>query len=276
MSTNPTGAESCTTKQAGRFGQRGFTIIELLVVVTIISLLVSIIAPSLTKARLLAKKVACQANLRAIGIAAQVYEADFEGYVPICWANIDPKLPRPWKSWRVNLLPYAPGAAVFGCPAATNTGGMGETFQSEEEIEGHELYHTVNAGSYGVIYQWSLPSFRTENYSDILARGHPMWSCAFSTTPGMAWRDPTNSVYVADSCLTKGPITYPTNSYKNYGSSAIVPPSDERYFDVLARRFADRHCGTNCLFLGGYVLSFSTKDLDEMVAGTANCVWDTE
>lgn len=55
---------------------KGFTLMELLVVIAIISLLLSIILPSLRLAKRQAKKVICMSNLRQLAIAAFSYEAD--------------------------------------------------------------------------------------------------------------------------------------------------------------------------------------------------------
>ena len=60
----------------------GFTLIELLVVVAIISLLVSILLPSLSRAKDLARKVVCASNLRNIGLASAVYRGDWDGVFP--------------------------------------------------------------------------------------------------------------------------------------------------------------------------------------------------
>lgn len=54
----------------------GFTLIELLVVVAIIALLISILLPSLSRARELAKRVTCAANARAIGNSCKIYAAE--------------------------------------------------------------------------------------------------------------------------------------------------------------------------------------------------------
>ena len=63
-------------------GQRlAFTLIELLVVIAILSLLVSILIPSLNRAKFLAKNVICQSNLHQIGLALVTYTADFRDVI---------------------------------------------------------------------------------------------------------------------------------------------------------------------------------------------------
>jgi len=57
--------------------RRGFTLIELLVVIAIIALLVSILMPSLAKARMLAKKAACGVNQRNVGSQFYLYGATY-------------------------------------------------------------------------------------------------------------------------------------------------------------------------------------------------------
>lgn len=72
-----------TNKALGkRIDRRGFTLIELLVVIAIISLLVSILLPTLQEAKVYAKRVTCAANMKNIGLASSLYGTEFEGIFP--------------------------------------------------------------------------------------------------------------------------------------------------------------------------------------------------
>ncbi len=73
---------SATTIQRAR-ERRGFTLVELLVVIGIIALLISILLPALSSARRSANTVKCLANLRSMGQGFQLYGNTFKQVWPV-------------------------------------------------------------------------------------------------------------------------------------------------------------------------------------------------
>jgi len=71
----------------------GFTLVELLVVISIIALLISILLPSLQSARESARSVACASNLRQLGQGNHMYADDWDGYFPQISGNPTPGTP---------------------------------------------------------------------------------------------------------------------------------------------------------------------------------------
>lgn len=70
--------QGCTHKARG-----GFTLVELLVVIGIIAILISILLPSLSKARESANRTQCLSGLKSMGQMLHIYAAEYKGRVPV-------------------------------------------------------------------------------------------------------------------------------------------------------------------------------------------------
>ena len=61
--------------------RHAFTLIELLVVISIIALLISILLPALSQARVAVREVQCKANLQQFGVGVTGHSADSKGFI---------------------------------------------------------------------------------------------------------------------------------------------------------------------------------------------------
>jgi prepilin-type N-terminal cleavage/methylation domain-containing protein/prepilin-type processing-associated H-X9-DG protein len=93
--------------------RRGFTLIEMLVVVVIIAILAAILFPVFAQAREAARQATCISDLRQMSLALSMYVQDFEAY-PAASYRIGADEYR----WHALIQPYVKNTLLFVCPSS--------------------------------------------------------------------------------------------------------------------------------------------------------------
>ncbi len=91
---NASGSSMLRQTPPGRKSRPAFTLVELLIVITILALLLSILMPSLSRARDLAKKALCAQQLHTYGKQVAIYVNDYGTYPSMGDSRLGPAWPK--------------------------------------------------------------------------------------------------------------------------------------------------------------------------------------
>jgi prepilin-type N-terminal cleavage/methylation domain-containing protein len=133
--------------------RRGFTLVELLVVIGIIALLISMLLPSLNKARDAAINVTCASNMRQIGVAYTMYANDNRGWInPGYELGPDSTGAVSGRYFQERFAPVHPNAPGKYLPWSADYWGRGVWLCPAETRQLHDHHYAANAWITGLYY----------------------------------------------------------------------------------------------------------------------------
>ena len=145
----------------GLRARKSFTLIELLVVIAIIAILAAILLPALNSARERGKSASCVSNLKQIGVAAAMYEDNFDGYmVPHLLYNPDGSTNMSYAYYTNKMYLNSPLSYI--CPAKERN-VLGKEMQVNFSTGYGGSYFTIT-GSYWTTKGAGSPAFTDYSY----------------------------------------------------------------------------------------------------------------
>lgn len=149
----------------------GFSLVELLVVIGVISTLVGILLPALSSARAAAQRAVCASNLRQLATAAHLYAADNQGFLPPAhlhfitqnlarWHGTRPDLNTPFDFATSPMRRQLQTPAIKACPSFVFV----ETTRGFERSAGGYGYNATYLGSSSGIPELASLSLPIDEY----------------------------------------------------------------------------------------------------------------
>lgn len=99
------------------FAAKSFTLIELLVVCAIISVLMTMLLPAISKTKDKARQSMCAGNLKQAGLGIMMYSSDFDGCLMPGYGHNLPDGGYEWWAYDLYALGYAKSFQAFQCPS---------------------------------------------------------------------------------------------------------------------------------------------------------------
>jgi len=232
--------------------RKGFTLVELLVVIAIIALLMSILLPTLARAKKQAAGAACMVHLKQWALMFAMFTSDHDGYLPASVCSDD-------AYYLIAMLPYlgaeknvgSKGRDVFLCPLARNSRNPdscnrcpGTTYSAWGPFD------PAATGSW-----WDTGAMGSYGLNDWCA--NPPEDCSFWGQPHKdAWRTP--DVRSADNIPLFLDCLY-TDGFPRHDDEPPAYPDqyDSWSYNAMKMFCIDRHGG----YVHGVFLDFSVRKI---------------
>lgn len=163
---------------------RGFTLVELLVVVGVLALLLGVLVPALNQARRAARSLVGGSRQRQVVLAANLYATDHDSWYPESVATAA-MLGRTWRwqeprmmkacsaradgyrrSMAAYLRPYLPKAVVLSCPSSPRTyGHLEDLWRAGDRWDNPDTSFTDDSALGSFCFYWNYVGYLSESKS---------------------------------------------------------------------------------------------------------------
>lgn len=257
--------------------RNAFTLIELLIVIAIIAILAAMLFPVMAQAKVAAKRASSISNMKQIGVALQVYLADYDDATPPLYYfdsnNTVIPSAQGFYYWPLLLLPYAKSEDIFLCPADKADDGILADSNGRGRFHRFNDLHFYIVGanpSYGYNYRYLNETVMSPDPS-----GSNPLPFHYRGVPLSVIASPAATVFAGEATMKDKARPGPGGGLitSTIGYSRIEPPSkwtgarpDARATGQLWPRFnKDR---VNILWLDTHARSFSIEKLKSPGATT--------